>query len=257
MKFRNTLLLIFSLITVSAFAQKVQSGPTIEDQYRKKIGNLRLSKSTMAIGKIRNNETRTDTILLYNAGNSEMSVSVTGKLPLFLKVTLSESSLKPQQSGSMIIAYDASKRNDYGVVFDRFSLTTNDADQPSKFINITANIQEYFAPATDGDTTVVKASVSETVFDFGQIKKGEKVSKQFTISNAGSKKLIVRTVKNNCGCIKTTLSKNEILPGETATLRIDYDSFAKEGRDQKIVTMILNDPLMPEVKFEVKGEVLK
>lgn len=256
---KSATLCLFFILSLNLYssAQQVQSAPTVDDIYRKKIGNLRMSKSTINFRKIKNNEIKTDTIQLYNVGKSDMTIALASKLPAFLKVDIGSATLKPEEKTYVLVTYDASKRNDYGMVFDRFAINTNDADQPQKFFNLSAVIQEYFPPAAEGDTTIVKAVVTETVFDFGQIKQGEKTSKTFSISNSGSKKLLVRSVKNTCGCIKTTLSKNEILPGESASLRIDYDSFAKEGKDQKFVTVYLNDPLLSEVKFDVHGEVIK
>jgi hypothetical protein len=174
-----------------------------------------------------------------------------------MNVVIGEKSLKPEGKTSVIVTYDASKRNDYGMVFDRFVINTNDPDQGAKYINVTAVINEYFPPATPGDSLLPKAVFPETIFDFGQVKQGAKPSKTLTITNGGTTKLIVRAVKNTCGCIKTTLSKNEIAAGESATLKIDFDSFAKEGKEQKYVTLYLNDPAMSEVKLDVHGEVVK
>lgn len=257
MKLVRLFLVFFIFNSIYSFSQQVESGPSLQDQYRKKVGNLRFSKTTIAFGKIKNNEVLTDTIYIYNTGKNEITIAAPAKLPAFLSVTINVGSLKPGEKGWMIVNYDAAKRNDFGIVFDRFFLTTSDDDQAAKNINLTATLQEFFPPAAEGDTLFAKAVFPETVFDFGRIKQGEKVSKIFTVSNSGTKILLIRAVKNTCGCIKSSANKMEINPGESVSIKVDYDSFAKEGKETKTVFIYLSDPSMSEVKIEVRGEVFK
>lgn len=257
MKLVRVFLVFFIFNSFYSFSQQVESGPSLQDQFIKKVGNLRFSKTTIAWGKIKNNEVLTDTIYIYNAGKNEITIAAPAKTPVFLSVSVNVGSLKPGEKGWMIVNYDAAKRNDFGVVFDRFFLTTSDDDQAAKNINLTATIQEFFPPALEGDTLITKVVFPETIFDFGRIKQGDKVSKIFTVSNSGTKKLFIRAVKNTCGCIKSIANRMEINPGESASIKVDYDSFAKEGKENKTVFVYFSDPTFSEVKIEVKGEVFK
>lgn len=253
----KSLILSFVCICSFSYAQQGFTSPTLNDQFKKKIGGLRFSESTISLGKVFNNEVKNDTVYFYNVSKTAISISGSAKLPAHLKLTIGTTSVAPDSKGWLLISYDATKKNDYGFVFDRIQLTTNDIELPMKTINITASIQEYFPPAAIGDTTIAKAGFSETTYDFGTIKQGEKVSKSLTVTNSGTKKLIIRSIKSSCGCLKYVMSKMEIMPGESATLKVDYDSFGKDGKDTRSMSVFVNDPSMPEVKIVVSGTVVK
>lgn len=234
-------------------AQTISAPPTINDQYTKKIGNLRLSLSTVNFGKVFTNETKVDTIEILNAGKIPLTLEIP-PTNNYSNVTISKNKLAPEETAIIIINYNFSKRDDYGFVLDRILINTNDNDQPQKNINVSATIQEYFSPA---DTLLPKARIPETIFSYGSITAGQKSDHDFTISNDGVKPLIIRKVKSTCGCIKATATKSEIAPGETGVVHVEFDSFGKEGKDSRIISVFLNDPTMPEVKLEVNGVVMK
>ncbi len=235
------------------FAQTISAPPTINDQYAKKIGNLRLSQSTINFGKVLTNETRQDTIRILNAGKVAMNLDVHGTNN-YSSVSVSKNKLAPEESGTIIISYNFAKRDDYGFILDRILINTNDTDQPQKNINVSATIQEYFSPT---DSLLPKARIPETIFSYGSITAGQKSNHDFLISNDGVKPLIIRKVKSTCGCIKASATKSEIAPGETGIVHVEFDSFGKEGKDSRTINVFLNDPVMAEVKLEMSGVVLK
>lgn len=246
--------LLFSIfVSGTVFGQTISAAPTINDQYTKKIGNLRLSRSSVNFGKVLTNETRHDTIQILNSGKVPLSLEVKSANN-YSTVAISKNKLAPEETGSIIVSYNFSKRDDYGFVLDRILINTNDTDQPQKNINVSATIQEYFSPA---DTLLPKARVSETMYNYGSIQAGQKSNHDFMIANDGVKPLIIRKVKSTCGCIKASVTKSEIPPGETGIVHVEFDSFGKDGKDSRIINVFLNDPTMPEVKLEVNGTILK
>ena len=250
---------IFFVVLLSIFicdlgyAQTISAPPTINDQYAKKIGNLRFSQSTLNFGKVLTNESRQDTIQIMNAGNATLNLEVHGSNN-YSTVVINKTKLAPEETGTIIVNYNFAKRDDYGFILDRILINTNDTDQPQKNINVSATIQEYFSLS---DTLLPKARIPETIFSYGSITAGQKSNHDFKITNDGVKPLIIRKVKSTCGCIKTSVTKSEIQPGETGIVHVEFDSFGKEGKDSRTINVFLNDPKMPEVKLEVSGVVMK
>ena len=90
---------------------------------------------------------------------------------------------------------------------------------------------------------------------FGDIRKGTKADCHFTLTNTGKRPLFIRATKTSCGCAAVTLGKKIVAPGESATIRVTFDSAGKSGRQYKTVTVITNDPRQPETELRIKGNV--
>ena len=253
----KTKFILFIILAASVFtkveAQTIAAEPTLKDQYSKKIGNLRFSESTLGFGRVANNEKRQDTIRIMNSGKNAINLSYQGKNN-FSSVTFSSTKLPPDGVGYIVVNYDFAKRDEYGFVLDRILINSDDTEQPQKSINVTATIHEYF-PMTDSRTP--KARIPETIYSYGNLQAGEKANHDFLIYNDGVKPLLIRKVKSTCGCIKSSITKSEIAPGESGIIHIEFDSFGKEGKDSRIISVFLNDPMMAEMKMEVNGVVLK
>ena len=250
---------ILLFVALQAHSQNVivNSNPTMNDRFSKKTGSMRLSSTIFKMGKIRNNESRTDTVRIFNDGARNLSLSY-GKVPSHLKVALGTTDLAPQADSWIAVTYDAALKNDYGFVLDRFEIVTNDTLQPKKLLSVTANILEYFPPMNADDSlNVQKAKWIETSYDYGIIKQGEKITHNFSLANNGKKDLYIRKTKTSCGCLQTSATTDTIAPGATGYITLVFDSYNKEGKDSRKMNVFLNDPSMPEVVLEVKGEVIK
>jgi hypothetical protein len=248
---------IFLLVSYKANCQNGSTQPLFQDLYSKKMGMLRLSASNFDLGVIRNNEIRNDTIYIYNSGKKPLTISAPSKLPPYLKLLIIGSPLKPSSKGMITVSYDAIKKNDYGFVMDRIELMTDDTLQLKKYITISATLTEYFPIPSVGDSLKPVARILENNFNFGVIKQGVKSGHDFKIFNAGTKTLLLHKTKSSCDCLKSNISKKEILPGDSAVLHVDFDSVGKEGRETRSVFLYVNDPAMPEIKFDFTGEVKK
>jgi hypothetical protein len=253
-------LIILTVVTVHlAMSQGtlVSAGGTLKDRFSKKAGNLMFSATTLKLGRIKNNSAKTDTIKVYNSGNSTITLSLE-KVPAHMTVNLQSASLAPNSETLITVMFDAAKKNDYGFVLDRFDLATNDAEQPKKPLSVTATIEESFLLATADDSLQApKARWSESNYDYGRVKQGDKISHEFVVRNDGKKDLLIHKAKTSCSCLKTNISKTTVAAGDSSIVKVDFDSFGKEGRDSRKVDVYLNDYLNPDVSIEIKGEVSK
>jgi len=105
-----------------------------------------------------------------------------------------------------------------------------------------------------GPTTSM--NFEETVFDFGTVDEGEKVSHKYKFTNTGSEPLIIKDAKGSCGCTVPSWPKDPILPGESSEMLVEFNSKGKPGSQSKRVTITANtNP--PQTYITIKGEVEK
>lgn len=76
-----------------------------------------------------------------------------------------------------------------------------------------------------------KITFVDTLYDFGTITDGDKVEREFTFYNSGESPLIILDAKSTCGCTVPTWSKDPILPGDSGSLKVIFDSKFKGGLD--------------------------
>lgn len=94
-----------------------------------------------------------------------------------------------------------------------------------------------------------------TTFDFGQIKKAEPVTHEFSFTNAGNDALIISSVQASCGCTVTEYTKDPIQAGEKGFVKATYNA-AKVGVFTKTVTINANTE-DAVVLLTIKGEVVE
>ncbi len=90
---------------------------------------------------------------------------------------------------------------------------------------------------------------------FGKVEEGRIVLDSFKVTNTGREPYIIREVKTSCDCTVLRYPNFPVMPGETATLRIEFDSRGKIGR--AIPGIIVYDNSSPNARnlLYLKGEV--
>lgn len=94
------------------------------------------------------------------------------------------------------------------------------------------------APASNAPTTSV--ALSESNFDFGNIKKGSKVEHVYEVTNTGKNPLIISEVKPGCGCTAPDFTKEPIMPGKKGKITLHFDSSNFDGNVQKYADVFAN-----------------
>jgi len=98
--------------------------------------------------------------------------------------------------------------------------------------------QEKKAPIENKFQAEIK--FEEELFDFGTIKEGEIVTKEFRFTNVGDSILLIKDVKTSCGCTVTEWPKGIIKPGESEVIKVIFNSAGKPGRNRKSIVVISN-----------------
>jgi hypothetical protein len=106
-------------------------------------------------------------------------------------------------------------------------------------------------PVTGGP----EISVNKEVHDYGTIKQGSNGACEFEITNTGSEPLIISRAKGSCGCTVPDWPKEPIMPGESATMTVRYDT-KRVGAINKSVTITSNAVNKPTMVVRIKGKVL-
>lgn len=111
----------------------------------------------------------------------------------------------------------------------------------------------------DSSLKTAQISFVERTYDFGKLRKGEKVSTSFYFKNTGTKPLIILQVQTSCGCTATHWKNQPIQPNETGEITVTFDSSAKEelyGIQNKVI-LVISNALNKEEKLFITGEVSK
>lgn len=228
---------------------------TKADIYMQKMGSIRFKTNHIPFNDIVFSSSKTDTLWYYNNSNLTLNISFKD-MPAWLTVK-AEPVLKPEQETYMLVTYDASKRNDWGLVFDYFTMVTNDTVMPSKRINASAQIVEDFSKFTPEDLkNAPKIVFVNQKYDFGTIKEGSEVKFKYTFTNDGNSDLVIRKTRASCGCTATSPEKSVLKKGEESFINASFNSTGRKGAQHKTITVVTNDPTKPTITLELSGNVI-
>ena len=89
--------------------------------------------------------------------------------------------------------------------------------------------------------------------DYGTIKQGADGSCEFKFKNTGKEPLVISNAKGSCGCTVPTYPKEPIMKGQTAVIKVHYDT-KRVGAFTKTVTIDSNSKSGTKV-LTIKGLV--
>ncbi len=222
----------------------------IADEYRYQIGPIKLKKNNVHFSEINNTETKKQQIEIINVSKETVQIGFNEKrrMPAHLTITCKPISLAPNQKGVLSFTYDASKKNDWGYVYDRIYMNFNGDSDSKNRMNISAVIKESYTQEMI-DNPPVFTHINGKDFDFGTLKQGESVEHIFTFKNTGKNDLIIRKTKASCGCTAVQLGDKVIKPGEESSIKAVFNSRGKKGKQHKSITVTTN---IPDVEGQVK-----
>lgn len=92
--------------------------------------------------------------------------------------------------------------------------------------------------------------------NFGFVKKGEIVTLKYAFKNTGKEPLFIEDIKIQCSCTSFDYPKYPILPNNSDTITIYFDTKTVYDRQDRIVEVYTNcNPPIQKLRF--KGVVLK
>ena len=139
----------------------------------------------------------------------------------------------------------------YLLVIAAFTACNNDSKSVEE-TNVSSSV-------VDSTALVAQAPIikfEKDIYDFGKIKQGESVSFDFTFTNEGKAPLIIKDAVATCGCTVPEPPKDPILAGQSAKIKVVFNSAGKEGLQDKVVTITANT-IPAQSQLHLIGEVLK
>jgi len=119
-----------------------------------------------------------------------------------------------------------------------------------------SNIQNNSSNTTQNNSgPQPRILVSEEEWDFGKVTQGAKPTHIFIVKNRGEGDLIIEGVKESCACIEVSISTTHIKPGESAELKVIYDTTDYAGKDEKHLHIYSNDPQIPDARINLYVEI--
>ena len=102
------------------------------------------------------------------------------------------------------------------------------------------------------DSTSVQ--LIDSVYNFGKVTEGEKVTYNYRFKNTGTKPLIISSATASCGCTVPEKPEEPIKPGETGFLKVVFNSQGKVGPTHKTI-MVVSNAYPPFPLLQLSGEV--
>jgi hypothetical protein len=96
----------------------------------------------------------------------------------------------------------------------------------------------------------------ETTIDYGVIEYNGDPYRTFEFTNTGSEPLMIKNAKGSCGCTVPEYSTDPVMPGESGTLKVKYDT-KRPGPINKTITVTTNEIANETRILYIKGEVKK
>lgn len=108
------------------------------------------------------------------------------------------------------------------------------------------------APADNKNAPEITFEVEE--YNFGTIKQGESITREFSFTNTGKEDLIISNAAGSCGCTVPVWPKEPMKKGSKNVIKITFNSAGKMGMQDKTVTITSNAKNSPKV-LHLKGTV--
>ena len=134
------------------------------------------------------------------------------------------------------------------------TVTTNDPEKPSVALTFTGNV---VVPDVKDEKLGAKIFFPETQHDFGKVKEGEILEYEFKFENKGMESLTIKDVKTSCGCTAAVVSENTIKPGKVGTIKVNFNTKGREGKNSKSITVVSNDTAEPNKVISIYADVQK
>jgi len=100
-------------------------------------------------------------------------------------------------------------------------------------------------------------TIDPYTWDFGRVKENKVVEHKFILKNESARVLNIKEVNSSCGCTVSQADKKKLLPGESAVIKVRFNSRKYSGPVQQYVYVHTDAIDNPVVRFIIKAEVVK
>ena len=164
--------------------------------------------------------------------------------------------LAPGESTNLTVTFNSSGKRGKQTKIVR--INTNDTENPQTLITIKGNVivvSNENKEKTDKEGTSAIIHFPETEHDFGVVKEGKTVEYTFSFDNSGNNDLKIGDIKTSCGCTAALVSKKDLAPGESGTLKVELNTANRSGKMSRTITVSSNDPVDPQKVLTVFADI--
>lgn len=231
--------MIFLLATAIALPQMV--GP------KAVVKNLEYD-----FGNINQNDIVKHSFTITNTGDDVLKISDIRASCGCTAATPDKNELKPGESTQLLVTFNSKGRK--GPQTKTVNLKTNDPNNPNLTLMIKCNI---IVKEDDKNKAGAQIYFPETEHDFGKVKEGEVVKYEFKFENKGTQPLVIKNVKTSCGCTAAVTSEKDVQPGQSGTIKVDFDTKNRMGKASKTITVVSNDFNEPSKVLTIYADIQK
>lgn len=216
-----------------------------EEAYPVAMGSLRLKKSSSVFNMVKNTETRTDVIEVYNGGSSPLKMSFSDA-PQYIAVTATPASIEPGKTGTVTLTYDGKKTKAFGSFTDKIKVNVHSAaGNNSNFILVTSSVTEDFSKMTAEEIANAPViSVEPASLTFNNLSK-EKTA-ELKVTNNGKSALIIHNIQSSSeDMLSVPSGKKEIKPGKSYTFKATVHPAKVTKNISVYINIASNDPKAP------------
>lgn len=244
-----------SNVVLTIKGQVEQREKTLAELYPRQIGELRAKSNHVSFAQLKQTAVETQELELVNDTDKPIAVGFQ-TVPAHIKVSVSPATIPAKGKGMLTLTYDAKAANTYGFASHRIFLSLNGSKDYKNSIGVSATIEEDFTALTPEQlANAPVAAFNEMSHDFGAMKQGDKKEYTFMLTNNGKSDLHIRNVRSSCGCTAVAPAQKVIAAGQSAPIKVTFDSRGKRGRQSKAITVITNDPKNPTATLRISSDV--
>jgi hypothetical protein len=160
--------------------------------------------------------------------------------------------LKPGESTQIKVTFNSGGRK--GPQTKTVNVKTNDPETPVLTLKIKSNV---IVKENNISSAGALIYLPETQHDFGKVNEGEILSYNFTFENKGTQPLLINDIRTSCGCTAAVVSDKTLQPGQSGSVKVDFDTKNRQGKMSRTVTLISNDTYEPNKVITIFADISK
>jgi len=211
-----------------------------------------VQQSSHDFGDIKQGDVVTHSFLISNNGGDILVIKDVKASCGCTAAKPDKNELKPGESTNILVSFNSKGRK--GPQTKVVTVTTNDPEQPSVTLTFQGNV---IVTETPDSNEGAKIFFPETQHDFGKVDEGGKLEYVFSFENKGTTSLQIKDVKTSCGCTAAVVNESSLKPGQTGSIKVEFDTKNKSGRNSKTITVVSNDSKEPNKILTIFADIQK
>ncbi len=211
-----------------------------------------IQQSEYDFGNINQGETVNHSFLITNTGSDLLKLSDIKASCGCTAAVPDKQELKPGESTQIVVTFNSTGRK--GPQTKIVNIKTNDPSNPVIKLTIKGNIIVSENKEKNAGAVIY---FPETQHNFGTVKEGDVLTYNFTFENKGTQPLIIKDVKSSCGCTAAIVSEKTLKPGQSGTIKVEFDTKGRLEKATKTIAVISNDNKDPNKIITIFADITK